>query len=56
LTLIFRGSNIDIKGIAYKGGQNFDYGYKPQHSPWIIQDATPEIFDALLTLIFTMGL
>jgi len=56
LTLICRWSDIDIKGIAYKGGQNFDYGSKPQHSPWIIQDATPEIVDALLTLIFTMGL
>jgi len=26
----------------------------PYHSPWIIQDATPKIVDALLTLIFRL--
>jgi hypothetical protein len=26
------------------------------HSPWIIQDATPKIVDALLTLIFRLGM
>ena len=28
----------------------------PYHSPWIIQDATPKIVDALLTLIFRLGM
>ena len=28
----------------------------PYHSPWIIQDATPKIVDALLTLIFRRGM
>jgi len=56
LTLNFKRSDIDVNGIANKGGQNFDYGYKQQHSPWIIQDATPEIVNALLLLILTMGL
>jgi len=28
----------------------------PYHSPWIIQDATPKIVDALLTLIFRPGM
>ena len=54
--LIFRRCDIDINISAYKSCRIFDYGQKPQHSPWIIQGATPEIVDALLTLIFTMGL
>ena len=28
----------------------------PYRSPWIIQDATPKIVDALLTLIFRLGM
>jgi hypothetical protein len=28
----------------------------PYHSPWMIQDATPKIVDALLTLIFILGM
>jgi len=56
LTLIIRWSNIDINHIAYIGGQYCAYGYKQYYSPRVTQDATPEIFDALLTLIFRLGL
>jgi len=28
----------------------------PYHNPWIIHDATPKIVDALLTLIFRLGM
>jgi len=56
LTLIFRCSDNDFDHIAYKGGQYFDYGYRPYHSPWIIKDATHKIVDALLTLIFRLWL
>ena len=56
LTVIFRCSHNDINHIVYKDGQYIDYEYKPYHSPWIIQDATPKIVDALLTLIFRLWL
>jgi hypothetical protein len=45
-----------ITDIAYKDGQYFDYGYQPYYSPWMTQDATPHILDALVTLIFRLGL
>ena len=35
---------------AHKGCQYIHYGWMPEHSLWIIQDATPKIVDALLTL------
>ena len=41
LTLILGGSGIVTNNIANKGGQYFDYGLLPLHSPWIIQDARP---------------
>jgi hypothetical protein len=56
LTLILRCSSIDAHDITYKGCQYSDYGYMPYHSPWIIQDVTPKIVDALLTLIFRLGM
>jgi hypothetical protein len=40
---------------AHKGGQYCHYGLKLSRSPVIIQDAGPEIGDALLTLIPPMG-
>jgi hypothetical protein len=42
--------------IVYKDGQYFDYGYQPYYSPWMIPDTTPKIIDAVLTLIFRLGL
>jgi hypothetical protein len=35
---------------AHNCCQNDDYGYLPQQSPWIIEDAIPKIVDTLLTL------
>jgi hypothetical protein len=55
-TLILRSSSIDKHNIAYNGCQYFDYGYMPQHSSWIIQVATPNMVDTLLTLIFSQGM
>jgi hypothetical protein len=56
LTLIFRWRDINPNHNDYKGAQFSDYGYKPQHSPWIVQAASPKINDSLLTLIFRMRL
>jgi hypothetical protein len=47
---------MDITDIAYKGGQYFDYGSEPYYSPWMTQDATPKIVDALLMRIVRLGL
>jgi len=54
--LIVRRSDMVITDIAYKGGQYLDYGKQSYYSPWMTQDATPSIVDALLTLIFRLGL
>jgi len=49
------GSNI-VDGICTpKGGQYCDYCLMLSRSPVIVQDARPEIRDALLTLISRMG-
>jgi len=53
LTLSLGGSSDIVTSIfAYKGGHSFYFGSKPTHSPLIMQDAVPEIVDALLTLNF----
>jgi len=41
------GGSTDIMTIifAYKGGQYYDHGSMPLHSPWNIQDAWPKIVD-----------
>ena len=36
---------------AHKSCWYVYYRYMPEHSPWILHDATPKIVDALLTLI-----
>jgi len=50
LTIILGGSGIVTCNIANHGSQYFDYGSLLLHSPWIMQDLKPKIFDALLTL------
>jgi len=44
-----------VGSFAHKGSQYCHYGSMLSHSPVIIQDARPEIGDALLTLISPMG-
>jgi len=49
------GSGIITNNVANKGGQYFDYGLLPLHSPWIMQDARIKIVDPPLMLISRMG-
>jgi len=49
--LILGGSGIVTNNIANTGGQYFDYGLLPLHSPWIMHDPRPSIDDAPLILI-----
>jgi hypothetical protein len=44
-------SDKAVGSFAYKGGQYGQYGIMLSHSLVIIQDATPDISDASLTLI-----
>jgi hypothetical protein len=55
LSLWGGGSNI-IAGLGeHKSCQFWDYGFKLWRTPVIIQDARPEISDAPMTLICSMG-
>jgi len=56
LTLISRCKGVDRHDITYKGCQFLDYGLMRYHTPSIIEDATPQIVDALLMLIFRLGM
>jgi len=47
------GSNIVTSIFGHKGGQYFDYWLMLVHSPLNIQDASPKIVHAPLTLIFS---
>jgi len=49
------GSDIVAGLYAHKGSEHCDYGLILSRSPVIIQDARPEIRDAPLMLISTMG-
>jgi len=53
----FSGGDSDVVAglCAHKDGKYWDYSSIVSHSPVIIQDATPEIGDAPLTLISRIG-
>jgi len=54
--LLLGGGSDMVSGLcAHKGGRYHYYSTMLSHSPVIIQDASPEISDAPLTLISRMG-
>ena len=50
--LFIFGSDILTNTSMHKGSQYFDDVLLSLHSPWIMQDTTPEIIDDLMTFIF----